>query len=187
MKKLDTPIMKKRMIFRPALLLGIAGLFLSSCGGTDSRKAESTSETEQSLPDTTVLTSDAPTSTIDTVAVAPPIEQATVATTKSVPEKTEKPVQNAKAKPAASNFSEGKALMAKSDCFACHKTDTKLVGPAYEEVAQKYPDTEENYSMLAGKIISGGAGVWGQVPMSPHPQITSSEAKKMAQYILSLK
>jgi cytochrome c len=180
--------MKKRIVFLPALLFGISGLLsLSSCGGADSRKAELASETEQSLSDTSALTSDTTASTIDTVPLAPQTEQATVATPKSAPKTTDKPVESAKAKPAASSSSEGKALMAKSDCFACHKTDTKLVGPAYEEVAQKYPDTEETFSKLAEKIINGGAGVWGEVPMSPHPQISSSEAKKMAQYILSLK
>lgn len=181
--------MKKRIVLFSALLIGTSGLLsLSSCGGTDSPKSESASETEQALSDTSALTSDTIASTIDTVALAPPTEQPPAASTpKPVSKKVDKPVEIVKAKPAASGASEGKALMAKSDCFACHKTDTKLVGPAYEEVAQKYPDTEENYSKLADKIVNGGAGVWGQVPMSPHPQITTAEAKKMAQYILSLK
>mgnify|MGYP001086215961 CR=1 FL=1 len=97
----------------------------------------------------------------------------------------------APAKPAASNLSkeitEGKALLAKSDCLACHKLDVKLVGPAYNNVAQKYPATPGNYEQLAAKIIRGGAGVWGEVAMAPHSTLPMADAKKMVKYILSLR
>lgn len=83
-------------------------------------------------------------------------------------------------------IAEGKALVAKSDCLACHKLDIKLVGPAYNNVAKRYPATAENYEILANKIIKGGVGVWGQVPMSPHASLAVNDAKKMAKYILSL-
>lgn len=98
-------------------------------------------------------------------------------------------VKKAAPKPAspASEIAKGQALMAKSDCFACHKTDVKLVGPSYMEVAKKYPASETNYTLLSKKIIEGGAGVWGEIPMAPHPQISATDAKKMAKYILSLK
>jgi cytochrome c len=81
----------------------------------------------------------------------------------------------------------GKALIQKSDCVACHKTDVKLVGPGFLQVAKKYPATEDNYTSLAYKIISGGTGVWGQVPMSAHSALSQLDAKKMVKYILSLK
>ena len=90
-------------------------------------------------------------------------------------------------KPSAADLEEGKALLAKSDCLACHKVDTKVVGPAYNDVAKKYPATEANYNQLADKIIAGGSGVWGQSPMTPHPQLAKADVKKMVQYILSLK
>lgn len=82
---------------------------------------------------------------------------------------------------------EGRQLIKQSDCSACHLDDAKLIGPAYEAVAEKYPDNEESVNYLAGKIIQGGSGVWGSVPMTPHPQITPEEAEKMAKYILTLK
>ncbi|MFD2998890.1 c-type cytochrome [Pontibacter toksunensis] len=93
------------------------------------------------------------------------------------------------AKPAAvqENYDKGKNLIATSDCLACHKVDQKLVGPAYQEVAAKYEFNDKNIDYLAGKIIEGGAGVWGQIPMSPHPDLSRDNAKEMAKYILSLK
>ncbi len=83
-------------------------------------------------------------------------------------------------------ISEGKALVMQSDCMACHKIDTKLVGPAYNNVAKKYPATAANYEELADKIIKGGSGVWGPIPMAPHASLSADDAKKMVRYILSL-
>jgi cytochrome c len=82
---------------------------------------------------------------------------------------------------------EGKELIAKSDCLACHKLQDKLVGPSYSDVAAKYSYSKSTVQNLAGKVISGGTGVWGQVPMTPHPNITPENAQKMVTYILSLK
>ncbi|MEJ7560221.1 MAG: c-type cytochrome [Pedobacter sp.] len=81
----------------------------------------------------------------------------------------------------------GEALIKKSDCLACHNAKVKIVGPAYAAVAAKYPATPENIDKLANKIIAGGAGSWGEVPMSPHPTISKGDAKDMVRYILSLK
>jgi cytochrome c len=82
---------------------------------------------------------------------------------------------------------KGGVLISKSDCLACHKEQEKLLGPAYVEVARKYENTKSNIEYLSGKIIKGGSGVWGPVPMSPHPNISDEEAKAMVKYILSLK
>lgn len=90
-------------------------------------------------------------------------------------------------RPSAATLAEGKALFTKSDCLTCHKLDTKLVGPAYYDVAKKYLPTQANYEMLANKVIAGGTGVWGQVPMAPHPQLAHADAVKIVEYILSLK
>ncbi len=82
---------------------------------------------------------------------------------------------------------KGEELINKSDCLTCHKVDVKLLGPAYQEVAAKYPATDENIKMLAGKIIEGGSGNWGDIPMAPHPSISQGDAAEMVKYILSLK
>jgi cytochrome c len=85
------------------------------------------------------------------------------------------------------DYQAGLALVAQSDCLTCHKVEEKNIGPAYREVAAKYENTPENITMLAGKIVKGGTGVWGEVPMTPHPQISQEDAEKMVKYILLLK
>lgn len=87
----------------------------------------------------------------------------------------------------ASPMDPGEILIAKSDCQGCHLKDEKLIGPSYVEIAAKYPSNDENISLLAGKIIKGGKGVWGTIPMTPHPKVTDADAKLMVKYILSLK
>lgn len=91
------------------------------------------------------------------------------------------------AAPSKPAMDAGELLIVKSDCVGCHQKENKMVGPAYIDVAAKYPATDENITMLANKIIKGGKGVWGTVPMTPHTKITEDEAKTMVKYILSLK
>ena len=85
------------------------------------------------------------------------------------------------------DYTKGLALVAGSDCLTCHKTSEKNIGPAYKDVAAKYENTEENVKMLATKVIKGGSGVWGAVPMTPHPQISQEDAEAMIKYIFLLK
>jgi cytochrome c len=86
---------------------------------------------------------------------------------------------------AAAGKHEGLALIESSDCLTCHKMDAKLVGPSYQEVADKY--TDGDLDMLANKIIEGGKGSWGEIPMSAHTGMSKDNAKKMVAYILTLK
>ncbi|MFN3759981.1 MAG: c-type cytochrome [Algoriphagus aquaeductus] len=74
-----------------------------------------------------------------------------------------------------------------SDCTSCHMVERKIVGPSYAEVAAKYESTEENITMLAQKVIAGGVGVWGEVPMPAHPGLSEEDAKDMVRYVLLLK
>jgi cytochrome c len=71
--------------------------------------------------------------------------------------------------------------------LTCHKVSEKNIGPAYKDVAAKYENTEENVKMLAGKIIKGGQGVWGAIPMTPHSSLSEADAEQMVKYILLLK
>lgn len=80
----------------------------------------------------------------------------------------------------------GKALVDKSDCKTCHHATNKIVGPAHADVAAKYDFTTANVKMLAGKIINGGSGVWGEIPMNAHTDISQADAENMARYVLSL-
>jgi len=86
---------------------------------------------------------------------------------------------------AATPEEEGKKLVEGTDCLSCHKIDSKLVGPSYHDVAAKY--TEADIDMLANKIIDGGKGNWGEIPMTPHSGMSKDNAKLMVKYILSLK
>ncbi len=77
------------------------------------------------------------------------------------------------------------ALAKSKNCMTCHNVDKKVVGPAYKEVAKKY--TAKDEAMLAEKVIKGGKGAWGAVPMPPNPKVTPEEASKLVKWILSLK
>ena len=81
---------------------------------------------------------------------------------------------------------KGKALMDKSDCNACHQLEVKVVGPAFKDIAKKYKTDKTALDKLSDKIIKGGAGSWGDIPMAPHPQISKADATEMVKYILSL-
>jgi cytochrome c len=84
-------------------------------------------------------------------------------------------------------ISEGEKLIAKSDCVGCHKLDKKIVGPSYLDIAKKYTLNDKNVAYLTSKIIKGGSGVWGAIPMSAHASLKKDDAKAMATYILSIK
>ncbi len=94
---------------------------------------------------------------------------------------------NGTEKTAGTPSAAGAQLIAKSDCSTCHKEQEKLIGPAFVDVAKKYTSSQAVIDTLANKIVKGGSGNWGTVPMSPHPAISVDDAKTMAQYILSLK
>ena len=82
---------------------------------------------------------------------------------------------------------KGKELINKSDCKSCHQDHSKLIGPAYVDVAKKYESTKENIDKLVDKIIKGGQGEWGQIPMSPHANLAKEDVEEMVKYILTIK
>ena len=71
--------------------------------------------------------------------------------------------------------------------MACHTVDKKLVGPAFKEVAAKYAGQKDAADKLATKVIKGGSGVWGPVPMPANPQVNDADAKKLVAWILAQK
>jgi cytochrome c len=93
------------------------------------------------------------------------------------------------AAPADPAAEKGLQLVAKSDCFQCHKIDETFTGPAYMAVADRYrdKDREQTIDSLSKKIINGGAGNWGTIPMIPHASLSADDARAMVTYILSLK
>jgi cytochrome c len=95
--------------------------------------------------------------------------------------------------PAASSGSDkGLELIGASDCTTCHRlqeaSSGSAIGPAYSQVAAKYsPAADTTVDRLVKKIISGGNGVWGTVPMTPHAGMKEADVREMVTYILSLK
>jgi cytochrome c len=86
----------------------------------------------------------------------------------------------------SSGFYEGKALIAVNDCKSCHAPNKKIIGPSYISIAQKYKSDLKAYTKLPNKIINGGNGVWGDVAMAAHPQLSKADAQEIVKYILSL-
>ena len=73
------------------------------------------------------------------------------------------------------------------NCMACHAVATKLVGPAYKDVAAKYAGQKDAEAKLVQKVMKGGSGVWGAVPMPANPQVSEAEAKTLVKWVLSQK
>ncbi|MBS1654230.1 MAG: c-type cytochrome [Bacteroidetes bacterium] len=85
------------------------------------------------------------------------------------------------------DYEKGKELVAKSDCIGCHKPAEKLIGPSYIDIANKYTFNKDYTDTLIKKIITGGAGLWGDVPMQPHNGLSATDARGMVMYIYSFK
>jgi len=81
---------------------------------------------------------------------------------------------------------EGRILVDANDCKTCHHSTNKIIGPAHLDVAKKYETTDANVKLLADRIIKGGSGVWGEIPMTAHTDLSQEDAEKMARYVLSL-
>ena len=77
-------------------------------------------------------------------------------------------------------------LMTAKGCVACHKVDAKLIGPAYQDVAKKYAGQKDAKAMLVKKVLEGGSGVWGAVPMPPNKaMVKEHEASALVEWILA--
>ena len=79
------------------------------------------------------------------------------------------------------------ALASAKNCTACHAVEKKVVGPSYKDVAAKYASQPDAADKLVVKVMKGGAGAWGPVPMPANAQVNADEAKKLVTWILALK
>ena len=79
------------------------------------------------------------------------------------------------------------ALATAKNCMACHAVANKLVGPSYKDVAAKYAGQADAADKLAVKVMKGGSGVWGVIPMPANPQVSAAEAKTLVAWVLSQK
>lgn len=88
----------------------------------------------------------------------------------------------------ASNGAFANADLAKAkNCMACHAVANKLVGPSFKDVAAKYAGQKDAEAKLSQKVIKGGSGVWGAVPMPANPQVSEAEAQTLVKWILAQK
>ena len=81
----------------------------------------------------------------------------------------------------------GADLAKAKNCLACHAVATKLVGPAYKDVAAKYAGQKDAEGKLVTKVLKGGSGSWGAIPMPANPQVSEAESVTLAKWVLSLK
>ena len=79
------------------------------------------------------------------------------------------------------------ALATSKNCISCHHPDRKVVGPAFKDIAKRYANEPLALAALTTKIQKGGAGVWGVVPMPANPQVSETEAQKLAAWVLTLR
>ncbi len=91
------------------------------------------------------------------------------------------------AAPVAAASANPEQLLQKFGCLACHAVDKKSIGPSYKEVAAKYANDKGAPAALAKKVKAGGQGVWGQVAMPPHPQVSDADLQAMVKFILAHK
>ncbi len=81
----------------------------------------------------------------------------------------------------------GKELANKNGCMSCHDIGTKVIGPSFIQVAEKYRGQKDAAQVLAQKVREGGKGNWGRVPMPPHPQIKDAELASLITWVLAQK
>lgn len=87
----------------------------------------------------------------------------------------------------ATQAQASEALARKNNCLGCHAVGTKLVGPAYKDVAAKYAGQADAQAALVQSIRNGSVGKWGELPMPAHPKLSEADAKKLAAWVLGLK
>jgi len=175
------------------LVLGACALFIS-CNSSTEKTSNSDSTAIIATDTTEVITVADSTTSVSTVAAVSEnkvleVKVAEATAVKPVVKESQPPVAVVKAVENTDNsdIKKGELLISKSDCFACHKVQDKLLGPSYKEVANKYEKTKTNIDYLVNKVKTGGSGVWGAVPMSPHPALSDEDARAMILYVLSLK
>ena len=161
---------------RKLLSTMIAGMVFMSCG--EGKHAAITNTTNDAT--NTTSTSETTVAEIKSNTVTSNVSNTATVATATTTAQTKPPVSK-------EDIQKGMTLLANSDCLTCHKLNEKVIGPAYKEVAKKYANTPANIKMLAGKILKGGSGNWGAIPMTAHATLSQADAELMVKYIMSLK
>lgn len=175
------------------LLMGLATL-LFACNSSTEKTNTSSDSTVLKAADTTEISASPDTSNTTQLQDATTDNKATEVKASTVEENKKPLAKEIKDVPQIKavensdleNIKNGEVLISKSDCFACHKVQDKVLGPSYKDIANKYAKNKANIDYLINKVKVGGSGVWGAVPMSPHPNLSDDDARDMILYILSL-
>jgi cytochrome c len=119
------------------------------------------------------------------------VEMAPAAAEPARTTEVEAPAETAEAAPpteveAPAAGEDALSLATASGCMACHQVETKVVGPAYKEVAAKYKGDAGALDMLVNKVMTGGSGTWGQIPMPPNAHVGEEKVRAIVQWVLSL-
>ena len=97
------------------------------------------------------------------------------------PERAIAPAEQKTALPSSSFLRHG--------CQSCHHEKEQIVGPSWRSIANRYANDPRDRSAilqdLSQRVIEGGSGNWGQVPMQPHPRISLNEATSLVEEVLS--
>lgn len=88
---------------------------------------------------------------------------------------------------ASSSAMANSDLAKAKNCMACHAVATKVLGPAYKDVAAKYAGQNDAEDKLVGKVLKGSSGVWGTMPMPANPQVSEAEARILVKWVLAQK
>lgn len=81
----------------------------------------------------------------------------------------------------------GETLIKSNDCMVCHDKYDQVIGPSFSAISKKYTIVNSNIELLTNKVIEGGGGNWGNIPMQAHPNVSKKDAEEMIRYILSVK
>ena len=88
----------------------------------------------------------------------------------------------------ASNAAMANADLSKAkNCMACHAVANKVVGPSYKDIAAKYAGQKDAEDKLTQKVLKGGGGVWGPVPMPANTQVSEAEARTLVKWVMAQK
>ncbi|AFR17761.1 c-type cytochrome [Burkholderia pseudomallei] len=90
------------------------------------------------------------------------------------------------AAPAAhADAGDGLKVARSNACMGCHAVDRKLVGPSFQQIAERYKNDKQAEPKLAKKVKDGGSGVWGAIPMPAHPRMSDADVRSVVQWVLA--
>jgi cytochrome c len=85
----------------------------------------------------------------------------------------------------ADDAPRGQMIARANACMGCHAVDRKVVGPSFQQIAAKYKGDAQAPAKLVNKVKDGGSGVWGVLPMPPHPAMSDADIRAVVDWVLA--